>query len=320
VDRRAFLAAVTGGLLAAPLAAGAQPAGEIPRIGFLSPTARTRAADAFRLGLQELGYAEGRNIAVEYRYADGRLDLLPVIASEFVRKKMNVIVTIGSGVAAAKHATATIPIVMRSTQDPVTARFVASLARPGGNITGVTSVSSELQQKRVELLTQLIPKVSAVGILWNGKDPGSTRTLAEIEDIGRAFGLRSLRLDVHAGLDETFRKASGAALAILTVRDPVIVDLMPKIVAAAARYRVPVIYDEREYVDIGGLISYGASLDELHKRLATYVDRILKGAKPADLPVEQPTKFELVINLTAAKALGLTIPPSLLQRADQVIE
>ena len=294
------------------------------RIGFLLPSnvaAGSRAAEAFRQGLRDLGYVEGRDIVVEYRAADGRLELLPALASELVAKKVDVIVTVGSGVAAAKQATTTIPVVMRSTSDPVAAGFVDSLARPGGNITGVTSISSDLHQKRLELLAQLGPRVSAVGLLWNGKDRSSRRLLGEMEDAARALKLRPVPLDVQAaGLEGAIRKAAHEKAALVTVRDPLIVTLLPKIVALAATHHLAAIYDDRGPVDAGGLMSYGANLDELHRRLATYVDRILKGAKPADLPVEQPTKFELAINLKTAKTLGLTIPPSLLTRADRVVE
>jgi putative ABC transport system substrate-binding protein len=310
-------------LFFAPLAIEAHAAEKRYRIGFLSPSvaAAGGAPEAFRQGLRDLGYVEGQNITVEYRYADGRLELLPRLAAELVKEKMDIIVTVGSGVAAAKGATATIPVVMRSTQDPVAAGFVASLAQPGGNITGVTSISAELQQKRLELLVQLGARVSTVGILWNGQDRSSRRRLGEVEDAARVLRLRPVPLDVQAaGLDGAVRQASREKAAILTVRDPLIVSLLPKIVTLAAKHHVPAIYDERESVDTGGLMSYGANLGALHRRLATYVDKILRGAKPADLPIEQPTKFELVINLRTAKALGLTIPPALLLRADHVIE
>jgi ABC-type uncharacterized transport system substrate-binding protein len=323
--RRIGLAiALAVSLSLAPGAAEAQQqARTVPRIGFLSPTGDTpnRAIEAFRRGLRELGYVEGRNIEVEYRYGDpSHLESLPVLASELVAKRVQIIVTIGSGVAAVKNATATIPIVMRSTQDPVAAGFIAGLAHPGGNITGVASVSAELQQKRLDLLTHLVGKGSVVGILWNGKDRNSRRGLAEVENAARTVGLRPEALDIQAGLDGVLQEASRRTVALVTVRDPVMVVLLPKIVAGAARHRLPAVYDERTAVDIGGLMSYGADLDELHKQLATYVDKLLKGAKPADLPVEQPTKFEMVINLKTAKALGLTIPQAFLLRADQVIE
>jgi putative ABC transport system substrate-binding protein len=320
--RIGLVLAVTLSLALAPLSAGTQT-GKVHRIGFLAPAGRTpsRPVEAFREGLRSLGYVEGRNIEIEYRYGDPRrLELLPVLASELVARQVEIIVTIGSGVAAAKSATATIPIVMRSTEDPVAVEFIASLAHPGGNITGVTSVSTELQQKRLELLTYLVAKGSTVGILWSGNGKNSRRNLAEVENAARAVGLRPEALDVQAGLEEALRRASRGMAALVTVRDPAIVVLQPEIVAGAARHRLPAVYDERAPVDIGGLISYGADLDELHKQLATYVDRILKGAKPADLPVQQPTKFELVVNLKTAKALGLTIPQTLLLRADQVLE
>jgi putative ABC transport system substrate-binding protein len=305
-----------------PLAAGAQARAPY-RIGFLLPSfaGSAHAPEDFRQGLRDLGYVEGQNITVEYRYANGRPELLQALASEFVTKKVDVIVTVGSGVAVARNATATIPIVMRSTQDPVAAGFVASLARPGGNVTGVTSISSELQQKRLELLAQLGARVSAVGILWNGKDRESRRLVGEMEDAVRALGLRAVLLDVQAaGLEGAIRKASHEKAALVTVRDPLIVSLLPKIVTLAGTHRVPAIYDDRELVDTGGLMSYGANLDDLHRRLALYVDKILRGAKPADLPVEQPTTFELAINLKTARALGLTIPPALLARADRIVE
>jgi putative ABC transport system substrate-binding protein len=321
MDRRAFIGRIMGGLLAAPLAAEAQ-ASRIPHVGVLVPSARPGGlTEAFQRGLRDLGYVDGQNIVVEYRYGDPRrLELLSILAAKLVSSKVDIIVTVGHGVVAAQKATGKIPIVMRSTQDPVAAGFVASLAHPGGNITGVTSVSAELQQKRLELIRYLAPQGSTVGILWNSKDPRSEHGLHEVENAARAVGLRPVPIAVETSLEEAFRTAARRTVALVTVRDPMLVAIEPQIVAGASRHRIPVVHEDRAAVEAGGLMSYGADLDELHRQLATYVDKILKGAKPADLPVEQPTKFELVINLKTAKALGLTIPPALLARADQVIE
>jgi putative ABC transport system substrate-binding protein len=325
VRRRQFLIAA-GALLAAPRAAQAQPAGKLPKLGVLVPSSQDAAAnfvEAFRQGLLERGYVEPKTITLEVRAAGGDPQRLAAFAGELARLDVDVIVTVGTGIVAAKRATASIPIVMRSTVDPVKAGFVASLAKPGRNITGVTSVSSELQGKRLELLREAFPSVSRVAVIWNGAEPGASAEFAELTAAARRLGLDLISREVRtpsefdAALQAAARDAAGA---LVTIRNPLLVTHQATVVALAARYRLPAIYDARDAIVAGGLMSYGADLNDLHRRLAGFVDRILRGAKPSDLPVEQPTKFHLVINLKTAKALGLTIPKSVLLRADEVIQ
>jgi putative ABC transport system substrate-binding protein len=327
MNRRRFLQAVSVSLLAAPLAAEAQQAGRMPRIGFLSapsPSAIVTRIDAFQQGLRELGYVEGKNIVIEWRYAEGKLDRLPALAAELVRLKVDVIVTAGPmDTRAAKDATSTIPIVMTWDPDPVGSGFVVSLGRPGGNITGLSGLTSEISGKQLQLLTEIVPRLSRVAFLGNSTEPGNAQTLRETEAAARSLGVQLQYSDVLApkDIEPAMRGASGGrAHALLVLTSPVTVALRGQIIALAAEHRLPAIYYRRQFVEHGGLMSYGVSQNDLDRRATTYVDRILKGAKPGDLPVEQPTKFELVINLKAAKALGLTIPRSLLVRADQVIE
>jgi putative ABC transport system substrate-binding protein len=327
MDRRVFIGTLTGGLLAAPLAAEAQQAGRVPRVGFLSAGSRSdsvqRVVDEFRQGLRELGYVEGQTIAIEYRWAEGKEERLPDLASELVHLKVDVIVaTIAAAVRAAKHATKAIPIVM-VVNDPVAAGFVASVARPGGNITGLSMMSPEVVGKQLELLTQVVPKISRVAVLANPANPGNAAQLRQAEVVARALGMRLQPLEAHSPseIDRAFaamtRERAGALLVLL---DPILAREREQIADLAAKGHLPAMYALRLHVEVGGLIAYGANIFDLYRRTAIYVDKILKGAKPGDLPVEQPTKFELVINLKTAKALGLTIPPSLLQRADEVIQ
>lgn len=324
VRRRQFLLAA-GALLAAPRAAQAQPARKLPKLGVLVPSSQdaTNFVKAFRQGLLERGYDESKTITLEVRVAGGDPQRLAAFAGELVRLDVDVIVTVGTGIVAAKRATASIPIVMRSTVDPVKAGFVASLAKPGRNITGVTSVSSELQGKRLELLREAFPSVSRVAVIWNGAEPGASALFAELADAARRLGLDLISREVRTpgefevALQTAARDAAGA---LVTIRNPLLVTHQATVVALAARYRLAAIYDARDAIMAGGLMSYGADLDDLHRRLAGFVDRILRGAKPSDLPVEQPTKFHLVINLKTAKALSLTIPKSVLLRADEVIQ
>jgi putative ABC transport system substrate-binding protein len=311
-------------LLAAPPAAGAQQA---YRIGFLmasSPSAVPSRVEAFRRGMHALGYVEGSNLTIEWRSAEGKFERLPALATELVSLKVNVIVTAGPmDTRAARDVTSTIPIVMTWDQDPVGNGFVASLARPGGNITGLASLAPEISGKQLELLREIVPRLSRVAFLGNSTEPGSAQALREIEAAARSFGVQLQHSDVRRPEDigTAIRAARSArADAILVLTSPVTGALRGQVVALAAKHRLPAIYHRRQFVEDGGLMSYGVSQEDLDRRAATYVDRILKGAKPADLPVEQPTKFELVINRKTAKALGLTIPPSLLLRADQVIE
>lgn len=315
-------------LLAVTLAVEAQPAQKIPRVGhlFLQPPSVTwRLRDAFRQGLSGLGYVEGQNILIEFRNAEGRLERLPDLAAELVRLKVDVIVAAPEVcIQAAKQATSTIPIVMAVSEDPVGRGFVASLARPGGNITGVSTLQPGLIGKQLGLLKEIVPKLSRVAALWDMDTPSQPAFLRETEVAARALGLRLQALPLRGpnpDFQSAFRAAtSGRAGALSIVSGPLILAHRAGIVDLAARNRLPAIYNRREYVDAGGLISYGPSLLDIHRRAATYVDRILKGAKPRDLPVEQPTKFELIINDKTAKALGVTIPPSLLLRVDQIIE
>jgi putative tryptophan/tyrosine transport system substrate-binding protein len=328
VTRRAFIGTLAGGLLAAPLTPGAQQAAKIPRIGYLAvqPAANPHLHEAFRQGLRDLGYVEGRNVVIEYREAEGKPERLPALAAELVALKVDVIVAQPTVAAmAAKQATRTLPIVF-PVADPVTSGLVTSLARPGGNVTGLTNVAPDLVGKGLELLKQAVPGVSRVAGLWQpGALPERTTKdmLKEAEVAARALGVR-LQFVEARGLDDfdrAFSEMTRARAGALTVLGgSVFFSERRRLVDLVAKNRLPAVYPWREGVEAGGLMAYGPDLADLFRRAATYVDKILKGAKPADLPVQQPTKFELVINLKTAKALGLTIPPSLLQRADQVIE
>ena len=311
------------GLFAVPLVADAQPAGKVPRIGILRPgSPPDPLLDAFRQGLRELGYDEGRNVSIEYRWAEGRDERLPDLAADLVRLPVDVIVAGVGAVEAAKHATSTIPIVMPVSSDPVRAGLVASLARPGGNVTGLTSLSGELPGKWMELLKETLPRVSRVAVLW---DPaGDPRQVDTSDAAARSLGVRLhvLKVGRVGGFDPAFAEArKNDAGALIVLGSPFFYVHRARLVELAAKHRLPAIYAQREFVvGSGGLMSYGTDYHHQFRRAATYVDKILKGAKPADLPIEQPTKFEFVINLKTAKALGLTIPPAVLARADEVIE
>jgi len=307
--------------------ADAQQPKKVPRIGFLttvSPSAIAARTEAFRQGLRELGYVEGKNIVIEWRYAEGKIDRLPALAAELVRLKVDVIVTAGSPVTrSAKEATVTIPIVMANDSDPVGSGHVASLARPGGNITGLSTLRLEMSGKRLELLKEIIPRLSRVAVLGSSTVPGNAQALKETELAAGAFGVQLQYLDVLAtkDIETAFRAASkGRADAVLVLGGPLFNSHRTQIVDLAVKSRLPAIYYAAEFVEDGGLMTYGVSVIDLFHRAATYVDKILKGAKPADLPVEQPIKFELIINLKAAKQIGLTIPPNVLVRADKVIK
>ena len=305
----------------------AQQPTKVPRIiGFLgvtSPSTISARIDAFRQGLRELGYVEGKNIVIEYRWAEGKFDRLPDLAGELVRLKVEVIVTGGPvDTRAAKKATATIPVVMGFDNDPVGSGFVTSLARPGGNITGLSTLSPELSGKRLELLKEVVPKLSRVAVFGTSIQPGNAQSLREAELAAQAFGVQLQYVDLLDSKDiqTAFRAASeGRADAILMLQSPVFNTRRAQLADVAAKNRLPAMYPQGEYVEDGGLITYGPSMTDLFRRAATYVDKILKGAKPADLPVEQPIKFEFIINLKAAKQIGLTIPPNVLARADKVI-
>ena len=327
MDRRRFLLTSLAGALAVPLAAECQQATKVTPIGYLSgPSLSANAAriEAFRQGLRELSYVEGQNIVIEWRSADGQFDRLPALATELVRLKVAVIVTSGGALTRrAKEATSTIPIVMTNDPDPVGDGFVASLARPGGNITGLSSFAPELSGKRLEILREVVPKLSRVAVLGSSTATGYAQTLKEIEPAAKAFKMQLQFMDVsHAkDMETAFRAASeGRAQGMLTLNSGILGSQRAQIVELAEKNRLPVMYHQSDFVEVGGLMFYGVNVPDLSRRAASYVDKILKGAKPADLPIERPTKFELVINLKAAKALGLTIPPSLLARADQVID
>jgi len=307
------------------LAQAQQPA-KVARIGFLSslsPAAVSARMDAFRQGLRELGYVEGKNIVIESRWAEGKTERLPELAAELVRLKVDVIVTGGPSVNRfAKEATVTIPIVLAFDNDPVGNGFAASLARPGGNVTGLSALSPEISGKQLELLKEIVPTLSRVAVLGNSAEPANALVLREVELAAGAFGVKLQYLDVLGpkDIETAFRAASkGRADAVLVLLSPVVISHRTQLVEIALRSRLPAIYFRPEFVEDGGLMSYATSFADLSRRAATYVDKILKGTKPADLPVEQPTKFELVINLKAAKQIGLTIPPNVLAQADKVI-
>ena len=328
MDRRAFLGALASGLLAAPLAAEGQPAVKVPRIGYLAlnPAANPHLHEAFRQGLRDLGYVEGHNVVIESRDAEGKLERLPALAAELVALKVDVLVAQPTVSAlAAKQATGTIPIVF-PVAEPVTSGLVTSLARPGGNVTGLSVLAPEMAGKSLELLKQAIPGVSRVAGLWQpGALPERTTKdmRKEAEVAARALGVRLQFVEARGpdDFDRAFSEMTRARPGALTVLGgSMLFSERRRLVDLVAKNRLPAMYPWREGVEAGGLMAYGPDLADLFRRAATYVDKILKGAKPGDLPVEQPTKFELVINLKTAKALGLTIPQSLLQRADQVIE
>jgi putative ABC transport system substrate-binding protein len=305
----------------------AQQLTKIPRIGYLgggSPSSYPARIEAFRQGLRELGYVEGKNIVVEYRYAEGKADRERELGAELARLKVDVIVTGGpTSTRAAKEATVTIPIVMAQDGDPVANGFVASLARPGGNITGLSTLAPELSGKRLELLKEIVPKLSRVTVIGNSTEPGNAQLLKEMELAAGALKVKLQYLDVLSSKDiETaFRAAAqGRADGVVMLGSAVFNTHRIQIVELAVKSRLPATYTRPEYVEDGGLMTYGPSINDLFRRVATYVDKILKGAKPADLPVEQPKKFELIINLKAAKQIGLTIPPNVLVRADRVIK
>jgi putative tryptophan/tyrosine transport system substrate-binding protein len=321
-QRRRFLVAA-GALLAAPLA-GAQPAGKAPKVAYLSASSASQV-EAFRQGLRELGYVEGRNILIEYRWADGRFDRLPALAAELVRLGANVIVAANTPAAlAAKNATRTIPIILVTSGDPVGSGLVASLARPGGNVTGLSLMPTlAIAGKQLELLKEAFPTLTHVAVLANPANPPTAGLLKEVELAARSLGLRLRVVQVRESKEfgdafDTMKRERVAAL--MVIADPLVSVNRDRIVAFAATNRLPAIYPYRTFVDAGGLMSYGADVADLTRRAATYVDRILKGAKPAELPIEQPTKFELVVNLKTARAIGLTIPQSLMLRADRVLE
>jgi putative ABC transport system substrate-binding protein len=330
MERRTFMAMLTGGIVAAPLVAEAQQAAKVARIGYLTGTnlsVSPHLHEAFRQGLRDLGYVEGRNLVIEYRDAEGKFERFPALAAELVALKVDVIVAPNVLAAlAAKQATRILPIVFASASDPVASGLVTSLARPGGNITGLSILAPELVGKCLEQLKQAVPGVTRVAVLWQPGGQGERTEkdmLKEAEVAARARGVRLQIVEVRgpADFDRAFSDMTRARAGALTLFGSVMFFIeRRRLVDLAAKNRLPAVYGLRDYVDAGGLMSYGANVADLFRRAAAYVDKILKGAKPGDLPVEQPTKFELVINLKAAKALGLTIPQSLLLRADEVIQ
>jgi putative ABC transport system substrate-binding protein len=327
---RAALSVVLAlGLLAAPPASEAQEPAKVARIGWLAVhlAPNRHLSEAFRQGLRDLGYVEGRNVVIEYRDAEGKLERFAALAAELVALKVDVIVAPTTPAAlAAKHATRTLPIVFIAVPDPVTSGLVTSLARPGGNVTGLSALFPELVGKCLEQLKQVVPGVTRVAVLWqpDALPERTAKDLLKAADVAaRALGARLQSVEARgpADIDRAFSDMTRARAGALTVlSSPMFVTERRRLVDLAAKNRLPAVYPWREGVNAGGLMSYGPNLADMYWRAATYVDKILKGAKPADLPVEQPTKFELVINLKTAKALGLTIPPSLLRQADQVIE
>ena len=328
MNRRTFVGTLALGLLAAPLAAEAQQPAKVARIGYLAPSlaANPQNHEAFRQGLRDLGYVEGGNVVLEYRDAEGKPERFPALAAELVALKVDVIVAPTTLAAvAAEQATRTIPIVFATAGDPVTSGLVISLARPGGNVTGLSILAPELVGKRLELLTQAVPGVSRVAVLWHpgGMGERMDKDMAkEADAAARALGVRLHFVEARgpADFERAFSDVTrGHAGALTVLGSTMFSDERRRLVDLAARNRLPAVYTSKEFVDAGGLMAYGPNVADLYRRAATYVDKILKGATPTDLPVEQPTKFVLVVNLKTAKALGLTIPPSLLLRADEVI-
>jgi putative ABC transport system substrate-binding protein len=314
-------------LFALCVSAEAQQPAKVPRVGVLLALSHSAISDriqAFQKGLRELGYVEGKSIVVEYRYADGKFERLPDLATELAGLKVDVIVTGGpTATRPAKKATATIPIVMAQDTDPVGNGFVASLARPGGNITGLSNYHPDLSGKQLELLTEVVPRLARVTVLGNSKEPGNAQALKETKLAAAALKLKLQFLDVQEpqDIEAAFHAATKErAEALLMLSSPIATSHRTQVARLAIKNRLPVMYQVSESVEAGGLMTYGVSTADLWRRSATYVDKILKGRKPADLPVEQPKKFEFIINLKAAKQIGLTIPPNVLARADKVIK
>jgi len=324
--RREFFGVVGGAATTWPLAARAQQVGKLPTIGFLgtsTPSTMNLWVAAFVQRLHELGWVEGRNLAIEYRWAEGRGERFAEIAAEFVRLKVDVIVTYATPpVVAAKQATAVIPIVSAIMGDPVATGIVASLARPGGNVTGLSVLTPDLAGKRLELLREVVPGLRQLAFLANVNSPITALEMGEAQAAARALGLDVITLEVRRPEDivPVFTTLKGRAQALYVSGDPLILTNRVRINTLALVARLPALYNERAYVEAGGLMSYGFSWPDMFRRTAEFVDKILRGAKPANIPVEQPTKFDLVINLTTAKALGIEVPPTLLARADEVIE
>jgi ABC-type uncharacterized transport system substrate-binding protein len=325
VTRREFIALLCGAAAAGPLAARAQQPGRLPTIGFLGATTasfQSQHIAAFVRRLRELGWIEGGTVAIEYRWAEGRPERFAEIATEFVRLKVDVIVTLGGAVLAATQATSVIPIVFAAAGDPVGGGLVASLARPGGNITGLSIQAPDLAGKRLELLREIFPDVRRLAIIGNVEYAATVLEMGEAQAAARTLGVEIVRSEIRRAEDiaPAFEALKGGADALYVVADLLVNTNRARIHTLAMGARLPAIYNAKEHVEAGGLMSYGPNFPDLYRRAAEYVDKILRGAKPGDIPVEQPTKFELVVNPTTAKALGLTIPPGMLARADEVIE
>ena len=325
MKRREFIALTGGAAMWWPIAALAQQT-KLPTIGFLGPATPSVASQwvaAFAQRLRELGWIENRNVAIEYRWADGRSERFAEIAAEFVRLKVDVIMTWSGGpVIAAKQATTVIPIIFALQTDPVGTGLVASLSRPGGNVTGLSVQQTDTVSKRLELLREVVPGIRRLAVMANADGPGAVLEMAEMRATARTLGLEVVTFEIRQAEDIAlaFESFKGRAEALYVSTDPLVFTNRIRVNTLAQGARLPTMYSQREYVEAGGLLSYGANISDLFRRSADYVDKILRGAKPADLPVEQPTRFDLVINLTTAKALGLTVPPMLLARADEVIE
>jgi putative ABC transport system substrate-binding protein len=325
-SKRLILALVSA-LLAFSLPAEAQPSGKIPRIGFLgnsTPALEENLVAPFREGLRDLGYVEGRNILIEYRWAEGKYERFPTLIAELIALNVDVIVTAGTPASlAVKKATTTIPLVMIAVGEPVATGLVASLARPGGNITGLTSISPEIEGKRLELLREVVPKISRVAVLWNAGSPVQVIQEKETREAAQVLGMKILSLGVRSReeIEEAFATiVRERPAALLVLADRLFLHHRAAIMDFATKHRLPGVHAYVELVEAGGLMSYGPSYSGMHRRAAYFVDRILKGAKPADLPVERPAKFEFIVNLKAAKQIGLTIPSHVLARADRVIK
>ena len=325
IGRRKFLATLGGATVAWPLAARAQQPAKLPTIGFLGTAAASAWGPwtaAFVQRLHELGWIGGRTVAIQYRWAEGRTDRFAEIAAEFVRIKVDVIVTGGNAAVAAKQASSAVPIVFALVDDPVGLGLIASLARPGGNVTGLSIQNPDLAGKRVELLREVVPGLRRLAIMANVELPSAASEMREVQTAARTLGLDATTFPIRRAEDiaPAFEALKGSADALYIVGDGLVITHRVRINTLALIARLPTIYPVREYVDAGGLMSYGPNFPDQFRRAADYVDKILRGAKPGEIPVEQPTKFDLVINLTTAKALGLTIPESFLLRADEAIE